>query len=200
MLFDSGWHASVLANQNLQAGWNTVTFTVPPSTNGVNELGLQVNDGTNWAGRLVLDDVTWRPVQFDFEDGSTQGWAVSWGSTLSVANESGTAFTGSHGLALNVSGTGWPAVGVTGGLSGVGPGSLVTYRVWAPAKVSAGVSPMLFDSGWHASVLANQNLQAGWNTVTFTVPASTNGVNELGLQINDGKHWTGRLVLDTVVF
>jgi hypothetical protein len=200
MLFDSGWHASVLANQQLQPGWNTVTFAIPPSTNGVNELGLQVNDGSGWAGRLALDDVTWQPVRFDFEDGSTQAWAVSWGSTLSVSNESGTAFTGSHGLALDVSGTGWPAAGVTSGLGGVGAGSVVTYRVWAPSGVSAGVSPMLFDSGWHASVLANQQLQPGWNTVIFTVPSGTNGVNELGLQVNDGSSWAGRLVLDSVVF
>jgi hypothetical protein len=200
MLFDSGWHASVLANQQLQPGWNTITFTVPPSTNGVNELGLQINDGNGWAGRLVLDDVTWQPVRFDFEDGSTQGWRISWGATLTVSNESGTAYTGTHGLALDISGTGWPAVGVTGSLNGAGPGSIVTYRVWAPAGVSAGVSPMLFDSGWHASVLANQQLQPGWNTITFTVPPSTNGINELGLQINDGNGWAGRLVLDSVAF
>jgi hypothetical protein len=30
---------------------------VPPSTNGINELGLQINDGNGWAGRLVLDSV-----------------------------------------------------------------------------------------------------------------------------------------------
>jgi hypothetical protein len=200
MLFDSGWHASVLANQQLRAGWNTITFTIPPSTNGVNELGLQVNDGSGWAGRLVLDDVTWQPVRFDFEDGSNQGWAISWGSTLSVSNESGTAFTGTHGLALDVSGSGWPATGVTSGLNGVGPRSIVSYRVWAPAGVSVGVSPMLFDSGWHASVLGNQQLQAGWNTITFTVPPSTNGINELGVQVNDGNGWAGRLVLDSVAF
>jgi hypothetical protein len=200
MLFDSGWHASVLANRQLQPGWNSVTFTVPPATNGVNVLGLQVNDGSGWAGRLVLDDVSWQPVRFDFEDGTTQGWGVSWGSTASVASESAVAFTGSHGLALDVSGTGWPAVGVTSGLSGAGPGNLVTYHVWAPAGVSAGVSPMLFDSGWHASVLASQQLQAGWNTVSFTIPSTTAGVSELGLQVNDGSGWTGRLVLDSVVF
>jgi hypothetical protein len=200
MLFDSGWHASVLANQQLQAGWNAITFTVPPGTNGVNEVGLQVNDGSGWAGRLALDDVTWQPVRFDFEDGSNQGWAIRWGSTVSVSNESGTAFTGTHGLALDISGTGWPAVGVTSGLNGVGPGSIVSYRVWAPGGVSAGVSPMLFDSGWHASVLANQQLQPGWNTITFAVPPSTNGINVLGLQVNDGNGWAGRLVLDSVGF
>jgi hypothetical protein len=204
ILYDSGWHASVLANQTLQPGWNTVTFAIPATTNGVNVLGLQVNDGTNWAGRLVLDDVTWRgqpldpAARFDFEDGTAQGWGVSWGSTLALSNETGTAWSGSHGLALDVSGTGWPAAGAS--VSGVGAGTVVSYKVWAPSGVSAGVSPMLYDSGWHASVLANQTLQPGWNTVTFTIPPSTNGVNFLGLQVNDGNGWAGRLVLDDVTW
>jgi hypothetical protein len=139
-------------------------------------------------------------ARFDFEDGTTQGWGVSWGSTLSVSNESGISYSGARGLALDVSGTGWPAAGVTSGLGGVGAGAIVTYRVWAPSGVQAGISPMLFDSGWHASVLANQTLQPGWNTVTFTIPPTTNGVNELGLQVNDGTAWSGRLVLDSVAF
>jgi hypothetical protein len=201
ILLDSAWNPSVLASQQLQAGWNTVTFAIPSATSGVNELGLQVNDSSGWAGRLILDDVTWQPpARFDFEDATTQGWGVSWGSTLSVTNESGTAFTGTHGLALNVSGTGYPATGVTTGLSGLAPGSTVTYHAWAPPGVSVGVSPMWMDSGWNTTVLANQQLQAGWNTVTFTIPSSTNAVNELGLQVNDGNGWTGRLVLDSVAF
>jgi hypothetical protein len=200
MLFDSGWHASVLANHDLQPGWNTVTFTIPPGINGVNELGLQVNDGGGWAGRLVLDDVTWQPVRFDFETGGTQGWRVAWGSTLAVSRESGIAFTGSHGLALDVSGTGWPAAGESSDLTGLRPGSPVTYRVWAPSGVNAGVAPMLFDSGWHAIVLADQGLQPGWNTVSFRIPSGTSGVNELGLQVDDGSNWAGRLVLDSVAF
>src|SRR5579884_2617022 len=199
-LFDSGWHASVLANQTLSPGWNTITFTIPTTLTGVNELGLQVNDGSGWAGRLVLDDVAWRDVRFDFEDDTTQGWGVSWGPTLAVSNELGTAYTGTHGLALDVSGTGWPAAGVTAGLAGLGPGALITYRVWAPPGVSAGVSPTLFDSGWHASVLANQTLSPGWNTITFTIPTTLTGVNELGLQVNDGSGWAGRLVLDDVAW
>jgi hypothetical protein len=201
MLMDSAWHTIVLSNQPLQAGWNTITFTIPSSTNGVNELGLQVNDSASWVGRLVIDDVTWQaPLRFDYEDGTTQGWAVSWGSTLSVANESGTAFTGTHGLALNVSGTGYPATGVASGLGALSTGGTVTYHVWAPSSVSVGVAPMWMDSGWNTTVLANQQLIPGWNTVTFTIPSSTNGINELGLQVNDGTGWAGRLVLDSVGF
>jgi len=139
-------------------------------------------------------------VRFDFEDGTTQGWSVSWGSTLAVANEAGIAYSGSHGLALKVSGTGWPGAGVRSGLGGLGPGSVVAYHVWAPSGVSAGVSPMLLDSSWHADVLSGQTLRPGWNTVTFTIPPSVTGVNELGIQVNDGSGWSGTLVLDSVTF
>jgi hypothetical protein len=66
--------------------------------------------------------------------------------------------------------------------------------------VTVGVSPMWMDSGWNTTVLADQQLIPGWNTVTFTIPSTTNGINELGLQVNDGNAWAGRLVLDSVAF
>jgi hypothetical protein len=97
-----------------------------------------------------------------------------------------------------VSGEGWPAAGV--GTGAVGPGAIVTYHVWAPAGADAGVSPVVFDSSWNVSVLASQQLQPGWGTITFTIPTSTGGVNRLGLQVNDGGGWVGRLVLDSVTY
>jgi hypothetical protein len=99
-----------------------------------------------------------------------------------------------------VSGTGWPAAGVGGGLAGVGPGTAVTYRVWAPGGVSVGVAPVVFDPNWHVSVLADHPLVPGWNTVAFTVPSNVAGVRILGLQVDDGDGWAGRLVLDDVAF
>ncbi|HEX8976055.1 MAG TPA: cellulase family glycosylhydrolase [Solirubrobacteraceae bacterium] len=198
MFFDAQWNVQVLAATNLQPGWNTISFTIPPSVSGLNRLGLQVNDSSGWTGGLVLDDLSWSADRFDFETGTSQGWGVSWGSTLTVGNESGTAFTGTHGLALDISGTGWPAAGVTGGLAGIGAGTVVSYRVWAPAGASVSVSPVVFDGSWRTTVLAAQALTAGWNLVRFTVPVGTSGVNEIGLQVNDSNGWSGRLVLDTV--
>ena len=72
--------------------------------------------------------------------------------------------------------------------------------MWAPPGVSAGVSPILLDSGWHADVLSGQTLQPGWNTVTFAIPPGVTGVNELGIQVNDDSGWSGALVLDSVAF
>jgi hypothetical protein len=130
-------------------------------------------------------------AKIDFEDGSTDGFGVSWGSTLSVAPEAGTAYSGSHGLALTVSGSGYPATATGRSLTGLGAGSGVTYHVWAPTGVSAGVSPMYFDSHWAVSVLSSQSLQPGWNTIAFTIPGTVAGLAELGLQVNDGSGWTG---------
>jgi hypothetical protein len=123
---------------------------------------------------------------------------VSWGSTVSVAPESGTAFTGGGGLALDVSGSGYPAVGTGAASLGLHAGSTVTYRVWAPEGVAAGVAPMLFDQDWRVAVLADCRLSPGWNTITFMLPPAIGTPQVLGLQVNDGSGWAGRLVLDAV--
>jgi hypothetical protein len=202
MVLDGRWNALVLTARRLVPGWNTITFSVPPSAaDGVRVLGLQVNDGSDWRGRLVLDDVTWRPVRFGFEDGTAQGWSVRWGGAASVAGQTSRAFTGTRGLAVDVTGTGWPAVGTgDGGVSDLAAGSPVTYRIWAPKGVAAGIAPMLFDRAWNATVLADRPLVPGWNTINFAIPAGTDGVRVLGFQVDDGNNWQGRLVLDAVAF
>ncbi|HEU5003555.1 MAG TPA: cellulase family glycosylhydrolase [Actinomycetota bacterium] len=203
VVYDTNWNTSVLGTQTLSAGWNTVTFTVP-AINGVRIIGLQVDDSSGWAGRLVLDDVTWQgaaaPPVFDFEDGTTQSWTVRWGSTVALSNESGTAFTGTHGLAMDVSGTGFPGIGETAHVAGLTAGSPVHYEVWAPSGVGATVSPVVFDANWNATVLGAQTLVPGWNSVNFNVPAGISSLQVLGLQVNDPNGWTGRLVLDSVFF
>ncbi|HET8979478.1 MAG TPA: cellulase family glycosylhydrolase [Solirubrobacteraceae bacterium] len=204
---DSNWTTTVLSGQSLQPGWNTVTFTVPVTTNGVRQLGLQVDDSAGWSGRLVLDDIAWHnqpldpAARFDFESSNADGWSVWWGANLSVSAESGTAYSGSGGLALAVSGPGYPAAGVrTSGLAGLGPGTPVTYHVWAPAGEQASVSPMMLDSNWKATVMPAQALAPGWTTVSFTIPSTIGALNVLGLQVDEPGAWTGRLVLDDVTW
>jgi hypothetical protein len=201
MVLDGRWNALVLGARSLSPGWNTITFSVPASVaDGVRVLGLQVNDGSGWRGRLVLDDVTWQPVRFDFEDGTAAGWSVRWGNTVSPAGTTTTAFTGTHGLSLDVTGTGWPGIGTDRAVSALAAGSTVTYRIWAPQGVAAGIAPMLFDTAWKTTVLADRPLAPGWNTITFTIPAGTAGVRVIGLQVDDAGGWRGRLVLDAVAF
>jgi hypothetical protein len=95
---------------------------------------------------------------------------------------------------------GYPALGVDASQAGLGPGAPVTYRVWAPAGVAAGVAPMVFDGNWNVTVLASQPLSSGWNTVSFKIPSGVTAVKILGLQVNDDAGWAGRLVLDSVAY
>jgi endoglucanase len=160
---------------------------------------------------------TYQPVdpraRFDFEDGTTDGWGTSsWpgslGATVVASNETGTAWSGAHGLALDVSGLGLPVVGVSSGLAGARAGTLVTCRVWAPPGVRAGLAPVLLAGqdlgglspllGSPSSALPAQQLTAGWNTVSFAVPAGLSTLGALGLRVGNLQGWSGRLVLDDV--
>ena len=134
----------------------------------------------------------------DFEAGSTQGWATRWGA-LAVGLEAGTAYTGTHGLALRVPGTGYPAAG-TDQVAGLAPGGAVRLQVWSPASGRVAAAPTVYDQSWRVTVLPAQTLSAGWNTVAFTVPAALDGVRVVGLQIDDGSGWAGTLVLDSVAW
>jgi hypothetical protein len=198
IVYDSNWHVTVLASQTLAAGWNRVTFRVPPTLAGVRVLGLQVDDGSGWTASLNLDDVTVATVHADFEDGTTDGWATRWGA-LTTARATGTAFTGTHGLALTVAGAGHPAAG-TDQITGLTPGMTVIGHLWAPTGVNVAVSPVVYDANWNVTVLASQTVRAGWNTISFDVPTSMNGLRIVGLQVNDGSGWTGTITVDTVAW
>jgi hypothetical protein len=85
-------------------------------------------------------------------------------------------------------------------VAGLTQGSAVTYEVWAPAGTGITVSPMILDANWNAWVLPSHSLAGGWNVVSFTLPSGVGSVNVLGLQVNDGNGWAGRLVLDSISF
>jgi hypothetical protein len=136
--------------------------------------------------------------QFDFEDGTVQGWGVQWGTTVSVANTTSVAFSGTHSLALNVTGTGWPGIFVTSGLAGLTSGSAVTYHVYSPSNSGVNISPYACDGSWATNFAASTTtLSAGWNTITWQIPSQA-GLNCIGLQVNDDNGWSGQLALDAV--
>lgn len=187
--------------RRLRAGWNTLTYGVP-SISSLSSLDLTATTGA-WSGDLRVDDVAWtdaipapRSVT-DFEDGTTDGWSVQWGSTLSVANTSTMAYRGSHALAVDVSGTGYPAIATRTGLSGLAAGRTVTFHVYAPAGASISVQPWVYDATWSMVSGPANSLVSGWNTVTWQIPAVSTP-SALGLQINDSSGWQGRLAVDAV--
>jgi len=136
-------------------------------------------------------------TSFDFRVG-TEGWTVRWGSDLSLGGVQQIPATRARGLALDVTGPGWPAAGSGRGVQLVGPGSRVTYRLWAPGSVAAGLRPMLTAFDWRVTLLAARPLHSGWNTIAFRVPPELRDVRILGLQLDDPAGWKGRLLLGGV--
>jgi len=140
-----------------------------------------------------------RTTHFDFEDGTTQGWQVGWGTQVSIANTTSLAYSGTHSLAVTMTGMDWPGIDVTRGLGGLASGSTVTFHVYSPSSGSAGIQPYACDGSWNENYVANTALAAGWNTITWKIP-SQSGLNCIGFQINDDNGWSGRLALDAVTW
>ena len=153
--------------------------------------------GTWWPGYALSLVGTPAGVLADFETG-LQGWRSVWGSGQSVAAGAQPAWSGRYGLGVDLTGAGHPAVGTTSGLTQVRAGPRVGIRVHTPAGAALTVRPFVFDGSWTPTVLAGRTLADGWNQVSFVVPA-VDAVRGLGLQVDNGRGWTGRIVLDEVV-
>lgn len=125
---------------------------------------------------------------------ATGGWTVRWGSALSLSSVPRSP-PAPPGLTLHLTGRGWPAVGSDQGLAAVGAGSTVMYRLWAPGKVPASISPMLTSFDWRVTLLGARRLHPGWNMIRFTVPARVRDVRVVGLQLNNPAGWRGTVVL-----
>lgn len=137
-------------------------------------------------------------LRYGFEDGTTQGWYRGWGP-VTVSNTAVAANTGSRSLAmtLNPTGANWPAVQLSSP-PGLASGMLVTYSVFQPAGATlTSVQPYVADLSWASFLAPPRKLVAGWNQVTWTVPA-VNGIKGIGLILNDDSGWNGTLFLDSV--
>ncbi len=137
-------------------------------------------------------------LRYDFEDGTTQGWYTAWGP-VSVASTTSPVHTGSRALAMTLSpnGADWPAVQVSSP-PGLSSGMPVTYWVYQPAgSTLSSVQPYVADLDWNDVFSPPAVLAAGWNQVTWVVPA-VDGIKGIGLELNDDSGWNGRLALDSV--
>jgi hypothetical protein len=148
-----------------------------------------------WGGQLGT-------VRSDWEDGTTGGWTVAWGS-IGLANDGGTSYSRLRSLRLTTpAGVAWPAARLTTGIATLVPGKTVTYRVFKPSTAPAGVGVKLFasDVNWAQQFGPDLALNAGWNTVTFTVPPMATPLKAVGIQVNNGPGWAGSLYLDAVAW
>jgi mannan endo-1,4-beta-mannosidase len=141
-------------------------------------------------------------LRFSFEDGATDGWNVAWGSTLSLQASTAEAWSGSHSLALEMSGAGYPAAR-TQSTAGASPGSRITYHLYVPSSAPAGVQaePYVSNQAWQQTFAPATNLAPGWNVVTWTVPAGVSTpLQAVGIQLNDGPGYGGPVYLDDVAW
>jgi hypothetical protein len=139
-------------------------------------------------------------VRFDFEDGSRNGWEVSWGVGIEIRNALTPHDSDERALQVRLApATGWPAMGVQTGLDGLVPGRTVVYKLWAPNGADVTVTPYAMDQDWQEHFASQATLQAGWNTITWRVPQQ-NGVRAIGLQFNNSAAWSGRFYLDEVAW
>lgn len=132
---------------------------------------------------------------FDFEDGSTEGWHVQWGSET-LANSSAHAFSGTRALGVTMTRSDYPGISTSAGLANLRPGMSVTYHLYAP-RPGVGVTPYACDGNWTSHTVPGKTLSVGWTTLTWTVPPMT-GLKCLGFQVIDSHGWTGEVDLDAV--
>ena len=83
-------------------------------------------------------------------------------------------------------------------LSCFGPGRVIS----SPAeRCLATVEPYAADSSWNYHYLGRFPVATpGWTTVQWTIPSSWSGIDDIGLQIDNGGGWTGTLWLDAVAW
>jgi beta-glucanase (GH16 family) len=134
----------------------------------------------------------------DFETGTTEGWGTDFGGGT-AANDTSVAYSGTHSLALTLSGSGNVAFRSAAWPSGITAGTQITYHVYAPGNAAITVEPYTIDGAWNYTY-QNQipAFDGAWRTITFTVPALTGGLQYLGLLVLDGQKWAGTINLDTV--
>ena len=124
---------------------------------------------------------------YTFEDGATDGWSVDYGPA-SVSNSTAVAHSGSHSLAVSLTGSGNPGV-MSPTLSTTGASG------WARSSVAISAQPYYYDpSGNYRSLGATVQLPANtWTQVNWPVTAS-----QLGLEIENGSGASGTVYLDDV--
>jgi hypothetical protein len=173
--------------------------------------------GARPAARAYADG----PITYTFEDGADGFTAPTWlGANAGQPVQSAAQHSeGSYSLALpvNFSGGSYDQAGADKVFDNYNPVDLtvykaVSYDVYVPA-VSAGSfsSDIVFNDPWHPSTTGPKSLQAGWNTVTFDLSASSadfpnsqtyfSTAKEFILRVvGQGATYSGNIYFDNVRF
>jgi hypothetical protein len=136
--------------------------------------------------------------QYDFEDGSVDGWSIDYGPAT-ISNSATVAYSGSHSLAVTLTGAGNPGIISPVSPAGVTTGSVLTFHVFEPVGLALTAGLYTTDGDWtYAFASPIQLDEGGWTTLTFTVPPLLNGLRYFGIEIENGGGAAGTLYLDAV--
>jgi hypothetical protein len=177
---------STTTTSTTPAPTSTTTSTTSTSTTSITPSASATSTSTAGTG------------SYDFEDGSTDGWSVDYGPAT-ISNSATVAYSGSHSLAVTLTGAGNPGISSPAPPAGVTTGTVLTFHVFEPVGLSLSASLYTTDGNWTYAFAAPVQLSAGaWTTLTFTVPALQNGLRYFGIEIENGGGTAGTLYLDAV--
>ncbi|HWD38500.1 MAG TPA: glycoside hydrolase family 44 protein, partial [Fimbriimonas sp.] len=142
--------------------------------------------------------------QYDFESG-VQSWTKSGAPISSVAQSTTQHFSGTHSLAVNISGAAGSANAYIASPT-TPAGKTVTFHVWIPSGSQiTSIQPYVQQGSgggwtWTGTWKAIGTLSTNaWNTITVTVPSNAvMPLYQLGVQFTTGATWTGTCYIDSV--
>jgi hypothetical protein len=91
--FNWTWNSGNFVQNHAQT-WDTYSGVLPNGTVPFQHIGLNIYGG--FVGDMYIDDVQVGSRAYDFEDGTTDGWGVTSGVT--ITNSTAHAFSGTHAL------------------------------------------------------------------------------------------------------
>lgn len=127
---------------------------------------------------------------------STTQWGQEWGGGQVAVSHSGSTLNQVlHGRGYPGVSSGW---GHSAGLQGLAPGNQVSFTFHNPFAVPVKIQPFVRGSNWVAAFAPALSVKPGTSTVTWTVPAVSGKVMDLGLQIDNFAGLGGNLALTGV--
>jgi hypothetical protein len=142
---------------------------------------------------------------FDFEAEAPLAWSWTGPLVSSLKLSKDQAYEGKGSLAIAVSASGGASLQATlkaaSGLEALGPGSLVSFRLWIPKGAAfSGFEPYSYDSGGHWNGVWTGAFKSGeWNLFTHRVPCDASlPITELGLYLFGSGDMQGNIYLDGI--
>ncbi|MFI5710583.1 hypothetical protein [Kribbella sp. NPDC051620] len=140
---------------------------------------------------------------FGWESGGVQGWAVDWDGTT-ISSSTTYKFAGTRSLKLPQSGEQYAGYRSGSDLTGIGVGSVVTFKMYLPASANHPIEAKGYvTDGNNGSFIERfgQHIvltPGAWSTFTLTIPAVTS-IEGIGVEV-DNPGWTGAVYLDAVTW